>query len=152
LSAAAIAVALLTIGAGAAQGAARYVNSDGVCGGNSPCYTTIQAAIDAAIAGDTIEVADGFYDESVDVNKTLTLHGAQAGVDARTRSGAESVINHACSPVKINADNVTLDGFTVQGSTQADPCTIAGIWMNPGFSGTQGGAQILNNIRERTEV
>src|SRR5262249_22494824 len=38
------------------------------------------------------------------------------------------------------------DGFTVQGSTQSDPCFIAGIWTNPGYSGTQGGHQILNNI------
>jgi hypothetical protein len=142
----AISAALLTIGASAVQAATRYVNPDGVCGGNSPCYTTIQAAIDDSTSGDTIKVADGFYDESVNINKSLTLDGAQSGVDARTRSGAESVINHACSPVRINADNVTLDGFTVQGSTQTDPCTIVGIWMNPGFSGTQGGAQILNNI------
>jgi hypothetical protein len=146
ICAVALAAALLTLGASAVQAATRYVNPDGVCGGNSPCYTTIQAAINAAAPGDTIEVSDGFYDESVDINKSLTLNGAQHGVDARNRSGAESVINHACSPVRIEADNVTLDGFTVQGSTQADPCTIAGIWMNPGFSGTQGGAQILNNI------
>jgi hypothetical protein len=146
MSAVAIATALLTFGASAVQAATRYVNPDGVCGGNSPCYTTIQAAIDAAVAGDTIDVSDGFYDESVDINKSLTLQGAQKGVDARNRSGAESVINHSCSPVQIHADNVTLDGFTVQGSTQADPCTIAGIWTNPGFSSTQGGHQILNNI------
>jgi hypothetical protein len=129
-----------------ATAAIRYVNPDGVCGGNSPCYTTIQAAIDASNSGDTIKVADATYHESVNINKSLTAQGAQAGVDARNRSGAESVIDNACSPVQITADNVTLDGFTVQGSTHSDPCTIAGIWMNPGFSGTQGGAQILNNI------
>ncbi|HEX4639420.1 MAG TPA: hypothetical protein VH170_08030 [Chthoniobacterales bacterium] len=123
-----------------------YVNPDGACGGNSPCFTTIQAAINAASNGDTIKVADATYNESVNINKSLTLQGAQAGVDARNRSGAESVINNACSPVQINADNATLDGFTVQGSTQADPCTIAGIWMNPGGLGLAGGAQILNNI------
>ena len=143
----AVFAALLALGSVAtATAATSYVNPDGVCGGNSPCFTTIQAAINAASPGDTINVADGFYDESVNINKTLTLHGGQSGVDARTRSGAESVINHACSPVQITADNVILDGFTVQGSTQADPCTIVGIWMNPGFSSTQGGAQILNNI------
>jgi len=126
--------------------ATSYVNPDGVCGGNSPCYTTIQAAINAANSGDTIKVADATYHESVNINKSLTLQGGQAGVDARNRSGAESIIDNACSPVQINADNVTLDGFTVQGSTQADPCTIAGIWMNPGGLGFAGGAQILNNI------
>jgi conserved repeat domain/conserved repeat domain len=107
---------------------------------------TINGAIGKASAGDTINVAAGTYNESVSVTKTLTLHGAQAGVDARTRSAAESVINNTCGPVQIRADNVVLDGFTVQGSTQSDPCFLAGIWTNPGQTGTQGGHQILNNI------
>lgn len=143
---AAFAAALLLVGATAVNAAIRYVNPDGVCGGNSPCYTTIQGAINASNSGDTIQVADATYHESVNINKTLTLQGAQSGVDARNRSGAESVIDNQCSPVQINADNVILDGFTVQGSTQSDPCTIAGIWMNPGGFGFQGGAQIINNI------
>ena len=89
----------------------------------------------------------GFYDEEVQISKTLTLKGAKAGVDARTRSTAnESIINNACGPVQIMANNVVIDGFTIQGSTNPDPCYLAGIWTNPGFSGTQGGHQILNNI------
>jgi hypothetical protein len=115
-----------------------------------PCtgtFPTIQSAVIAASPGDTISVCPGTYNESVSIDKTLTLLGAQNGVDARTRSGAnESIITMACSPVQILADNVVLDGFTVEGSTMPDPCTIAGIWMNPGFSGTQGGAKIRNNI------
>src|SRR5262249_27729406 len=39
-----------------------------------------------------------------------------------------------------------VDGFTIQGSTDPDPCFLSGIWTNPGFSGTQGGHKILNNI------
>lgn len=38
-----------------------YVDDDGVCGGNSPCYTTIQAAINAASPSDTILVYPGTY-------------------------------------------------------------------------------------------
>jgi|GEM_PF-1950460 len=128
-----------------------YVNS--TTGSNSfDCMSpatacqTINAAIGKASSGDTINVAAGLYSESVAINKTLTLLGAQANVDARTRTGAESIIDNACSPVSIYADNVTLNGFTVQGSTTADPCNIAGIWTNPGYSGTQGGHQILYNI------
>ena len=39
----------------------RYVDSGGTCGGQTPCYSTIQAAVDAAQAGDTIKVATGVY-------------------------------------------------------------------------------------------
>jgi hypothetical protein len=129
-----------------------YVNS--TTGNDSfDCLTpatacqTINAAIGKASAGDTINVAAGTYNEQVQINKTLTLKGAQAGVDARTRIAAgESIIDHACGPVQIMADKVVVDGFTIQGSTLSDPCFLAGIWTNPGFTGTQGGHQILNNI------
>src|SRR5579862_2880250 len=52
-----------------------------------PCLT-INGAIGKASTGDTINVAAGTYNEQVLVNKTVTLNGAQQGVDARTRNGA----------------------------------------------------------------
>jgi len=116
-----------------------------------PCtgtYSTISAAVAVASPGDTIQVCPGTYNESVTISTpNLTLKGAKAGVDARTRSiTGESIINSSCSPVQIFANNVVLDGFTVQGSTDTDPCTIAGIYTNPGGFGYDGGYQILNNI------
>src|SRR5256885_2104552 len=126
-------------------------------------YMTISAAVAAASPGDTIKVCPGLYAEQVTIGtnasnvvlNNLTLLGAQAGVDARTRPfvpdpTTQSIIDHPCGPVQIEADKVVLDGFTVQGSN-LDPtvffaCFGAGIWTNPGFSGTQGGHQILNNI------
>jgi hypothetical protein len=120
--------------------------------GAGGCFTTIQAAINAAMPGDTINVAPGTYNEKVQVNKTVILRGAQAGVDARTRVPAnESIITHADGPLQIMADNVVIDGFTIQGASN-DPgnppfsALGTGIWTNPGFSLTQGGHQILNNI------
>ena len=48
---------------------------------------------------------------------------------------------------RIIADNAVLNGFTIQGSTMSDRCTIAGIWMNPGSNAADvGGAWILYDI------
>ncbi|MCL6584405.1 MAG: right-handed parallel beta-helix repeat-containing protein [bacterium] len=41
-------------------------------------YTSIQAAINAASAGDTIEVGPGVYNENITINKNLDLIGAGA--------------------------------------------------------------------------
>ena len=51
--------------------------TDNTCGTNSPCYTTIQGAIDAADTGVSIKIAEGTYDESFVLNesKILTLSG-----------------------------------------------------------------------------
>jgi len=118
----------------------------------NPGYPTIGAAVAAAAPGDTIRVCPGLYAEQVQVNvNNLTLLGAQAGVDARTRPfvpdpTTQSIIDHPCGPVQFMADDVELNGFTVQGSTLPDPCFLSGIWSNPGFSGTNGGFRILYNI------
>jgi len=55
-----------------------YVNKDdGTCGGKSPCYTSIQAAIDAACTDSSIMISQGTYDETLVLNesKSLTLQG-----------------------------------------------------------------------------
>src|SRR5713101_4569515 len=79
--------------------------------GLSACQT-IQAAINKASAGDTIRVAAGLYTESapgpLHVDRTLTLLGAQAGIDARTRVALESVVGDS-QGTWIDADNVVVD-------------------------------------------
>ncbi len=78
-------------------------------------YGTIQAAIDDAgtVNGDIIQVAAGTYDENVNINKPLTLTGANAGNDCESR-GVESVIAPSSgAPVMITSDNVTLNGFEI---------------------------------------
>src|SRR5713101_3187468 len=74
------------------------------------------------------------------VNKTLTLLGAQNGVDARGRAAAESIVTDS-QGTYVTANNVDIDGFTVQGSTNG-AFTGYGIAMGAGTTGTQ----ILNNI------
>ncbi len=141
------------------------VDDDGMasaadCDAATPAYFTLSAAVAAASPGDTIKVCPGVYNELVQVDKTLTLLGAQAGVDARTRAvpvTSESVVGSGDGAFQILADKVVIDGFTIQGVTNdptAPPFTGlgAGIWTNPGFSGTQGGHQIRNNIVQNNIV
>ena len=88
-------------------------------------YSTIQAAINAATAGDIIEVAAGAYSEQLTINKALTLKGAQAGVDPRPGgsrtigSGTETIVQAAKNQtvVMIKANGVVIDGFQFQQPT-----------------------------------
>src|SRR5881628_1493668 len=54
--------------------------------GDPTVYATIQAAVDAALAGSTINVDAGSYAEQVSIFKPLTLNGARAGADARSNT------------------------------------------------------------------
>jgi hypothetical protein len=64
-----------------------YVESSGACGGKTPCYSTIQQAINAANSGDTIKLAQGIYAETFILNsgKQLILPGGwDAGFTTQT--------------------------------------------------------------------
>jgi hypothetical protein len=62
-----------------------YVESSGSCGGKTPCYSTIQAAINAANSGDTIKVAQGIYGETFVLNSGKQLM-TQGGWDAEFKN------------------------------------------------------------------
>ncbi len=119
--------------------------------GNATVFSSIQAAVDASVAGQTITVDAGTYPEEVVVAKQLTIKGPQSGVDARsnTRGAGEAILTGASAggglftaSFKIMANDVTIDGFTAQGEDTAATDTGAGIVIMPNVSGTH----IINDI------
>lgn len=73
-------------------------------------YPTIQEAIDAAVPGDRVIVAEGTYEENITLKNFVDVLGA----------GADVTTIRASSGNVVSADNVTdrymkLDGFTIDG-------------------------------------
>jgi hypothetical protein len=131
-----IATSLLAVSP--AQGASTLVVDDDSVECPGAGYATIGTAIAAALAGDTIVVCPGTYAEDVTVNKQLFINGAQAGVDARGRAAAESVVTPTAAGFKFvgGSAGTTIDGFTISGGTH-------GITSS---SGPIDDVSILNNV------
>jgi hypothetical protein len=118
-------------------------------------YETIQNAIDDADSGDIIMVGVGIYNEAISIDESLTLLGAQAGVDARNRNGDETIIDpndpsggaNKSWVVRVRASNVIIEGFTIQNPSliygSAGLIDITGAWNN---------IQIKNNIFQNPGV
>ena len=54
--------------------ATTYSDPSGICGGNAPCYTSIQAAINALTGPGTVNVGGGTYNEDVNLSTNVTLN------------------------------------------------------------------------------
>jgi hypothetical protein len=129
-----------------------------VCPNPGECdFTRIQAAVNAADPGDSVNVGPGRYQETVLVDKRLEINGAQSGADARDqRRGGESrvgaqnggfVIGDSPEDDEPPPDGTTIDGFTIfrAGSSGGASTFDAGISVL--FNGGPvSGLRITNNV------
>jgi nitrous oxidase accessory protein len=72
----------------------------------------IQAAVDGANPGDTIEVQSGIYRENVNVFKPVMLHGVGNPIINAANSG---------SGITLYSDDTVIDGLIVANSSASNP-------------------------------
>jgi parallel beta-helix repeat protein len=105
--------AVLALSVSASAQTQHYVSLDGECDGNTPCYSTIQAAVDAAVNGDEVIVGPGSYVQSAVIanisNKTITLRSS-GGADVTFLTNTNQWAN-AIHLVNVGSGTV-IEGFT----------------------------------------
>ena len=123
-------------------------------------FQKIQDAVNAALPGYDIFVCPGQYNESVVVNTSVQLWGANnAGVadtDCSTRLGESTVTGVGDWALTINADGVTVDGLrfanTPAGGVRTNAANSGFVIANNRFDNNGNGLQLLSSGALETSV
>ncbi len=112
------------------------IGNDANPGTSGAPFATIQHAINVAQNGNIIMVDAGSYAEDLIVNKSVTINGSNAGVNACSGMRlAESIIYPGTADIAsreimhVAASNVTIDGFDVNGDNPS---------LTSGYTSTNG--------------
>ena len=110
-------IAVSGVGAGATAGQGLAASS--CVGGGAHCFTSLQAAVDAAHDGDVIHIRRGTFEGGVTIDKDLKLIGA--GADATVIAGGGPVLTIGEADAAAEP-TVTIKGVTVTGGLNtSDP-------------------------------
>jgi hypothetical protein len=144
--AACIAAAVVTTADPSAWGASRSL-----CVGKHACYSTLQAAVDAAHDGDTIVIAPGRYSGGVTVDVSIAIVGAGAGSTIIKGGGPVLTIgaSGAATEPTVSITGVTITGGVATSAPAPDgPVTFiarGGGVLIPGSAGGVGATVTIRN-------
>lgn len=109
-------------------------------------FTTIQAAVNAATAGSTVQVCPGTYPEQVVIQQALTLKAVSSansnavtitqpsgGLQPNATSG---IWGSLAAQLLIQGANVTVNGISVDGTSPT--CTTPNVWVGVLFQAASG--------------
>ncbi|MGE3960122.1 MAG: NosD domain-containing protein [Dehalococcoidia bacterium] len=131
---------------------AHAADGDPVCIEGGECFTTIQAAVDAAAPGDTINVAAGAFVPATLSKANLTLAGA---------SGATINIGESQTGLTLSAPGITVQGLAIVGpytdtylgiDWTAEPDNTWGIALNATATGATITGNQVRNVRTGIQV
>ena len=120
-------------------------NSTGDGQESSP-YATIGKALEVAVMGDTIHIAEGIYEESVIIPVSLskiTLQGSGENTEIRGNLSLEFIPRDEATPAQF-PDDVTFDNFKVVGDVFLAPGSTTNNLLIEGDVDAQGGTSITN--------
>lgn len=122
----------------------------------NPIANRIQGAVDASESGDTINVAEGTYNENVKIDKSLNVLGAGATSTIVDGGQSGSVFNIFSNNAADQKVNVLLAGMTIQGGSDSGiknsvmmrlkDSIISGNTANYGGGIFSNGEAILDNV------
>ena len=109
-------------------------------GSQTGATSLIQEGIDL-VNGSTLNVVAGTYAENININKSLNLVGAQAGVGVAGRTAGDAAETTIQGLVSVNASNVSINGFTFTNPGQTSAITIP-----PSSSNTAISYNMIENV------
>lgn len=118
--------------AAAAAGAATPARA--LCVGGPQCYSTIQAAVDAAANGDTIRIGPGTYTGGLVVVKSIGLAGSGANATVISGGGPVVTIGSASSAPTVSLTGLTVTGGVTTTDPQAPKCGPDVPTCGPGYT------------------
>ena len=99
-------------------------------------FATIQGAVNAAAAGDTIYVSAGTYSEDVIVNTSVFIQGANSGIAVGVDPGVRGLESELTGGFRLFANDVVIDGFKIiDGTGPAGIGSKSAVFMASGTTG-----------------
>jgi hypothetical protein len=107
----AVGTLLLVLASASLSAAAQSAATTALCVGGQPgCFATIQAALDAAQNGDTIEIAPGTFAGGITIDKSVSIVGVSAGATTIEGGGPVITIGNGTANLTVSISRVTITG------------------------------------------